>query len=456
MEQQHIGKLLPIEGYQINLQKDLPTDYQLALTHLYQPLIGSEAVSLYQTLLSEYYLKTSAVEPKTHHTLMNYLSLPLDKIYQSRLRLEAIGLVNTYKKETSQKNIYSYVLNPPFSPSAFFDDGMLSQLLYHHIGENKYMELVQAFGEYKPKADIEGEEVTADFSDVFSTFPASADWKEDTPGFSEKEKTEGPTISANHANIDFPWIEQMLRQRMLPVSRILTLSNKKLVNQMVVLYGLTSQDVENAIFWAVNDENYLDVNEFKTACHDLFQSRQDKAEIRLVERTTSEETDKKKEPQTKEDKFMHLLENISPKQLLEDLSGQAASAQDLKVIRDVMSQQGLSTGVMNVLVHYVLLKTDMKLSKAYLEKIASHWARKNVKTVKQAMNLAKSENRKYQQWGNKKYYNKPANKEVIPDWFKERKQAESSNSESPVQVIDQGQETETEDIAALLKRYSES
>ena len=92
---------------------------------------------------------------------------------------------------------------------------------------------------------------------------------------------------------------------------------------------------------------------------------------------------------SKEEQLMELFENISPRQLLEDLAdGNQASAQDLKVVSEVMTSQGLNAGVMNVLLHYVLKKTDMKLSKNYLETIASHWARKNVKTVRQAMTLA--------------------------------------------------------------------
>ena len=43
-------------------------------------------------------------------------------------------------------------------------------------------------------------------------------------------------------------------------------------------------------------------------------------------------------------------------------------------------------------------KTDMKLTKNYVEKIASHWARKNIKTVKDAMDLAKMEHRQYAEW----------------------------------------------------------
>ena len=79
-------------------------------------------------------------------------------------------------------------------------------------------------------------------------------------------------------------------------------------------------------------------------------------------------------------------------------------------------------GVVNVLLQYVLLRTDMKLTKNYAEKIASHWMRKDVKTAKQAMELARSEHEQYIKWKSegskqKSYSKKPVREEKVPDWF---------------------------------------
>ncbi len=63
-----------------------------------------------------------------------------------------------------------------------------------------------------------------------------------------------------------------------------------------------------------------------------------------------------------------------------------------------MMNQKLTPGVVNVLIYYVMLRSDMKLAKTYVEKIAGHWARKKVGTVAEAMALAKEENRQYQEW----------------------------------------------------------
>ncbi|WP_226036459.1 replication initiation and membrane attachment family protein [Aquibacillus saliphilus] len=457
MQQQNIGKLLPIEGFYVIFRGEISTTYFQALTHLYQPLIGIHAIALYQTLLSESFIRHNPTTPNTHHTLMNYMSLPLDEIYQARLKLEAIGLLTTFKEQSDQIT-YTYYLNPPFSYNDFFDDGMLSQLLYHHLGEDKYTSLLKALSSSEMTVSNSANNVTASFNDVFQTHSTmfnKMNSNEKSNDQKNEQSNKGPTVSEDM--LDFEWIEQMLSQRMLPATKVLSPRNKKLMSQMVVLYDLTNQDLEKAILWAVNEENLLEVQEFKTACHDLMKSPKKKSDIKLVNKRDGVNTSQSNlnKSLSKEEQFIQMLETISPKQLLEDLAGgNEASSQDLKIIGDVMSQQGLKPGVINVLIHYVLLKTDMKLTKAYLEKIASHWARKNVTTVKQAMTLAKSEHKKYQEWGSNKqqFYKKTTKKEVVPDWFTESK----SNDGNQKKKKSNDDSQDNEDISKLLQNYTKN
>ncbi len=58
------------------------------------------------------------------------------------------------------------------------------------------------------------------------------------------------------------------------------------------------------------------------------------------------------------------------------------------MIGDIMLKQGLPLSVMNVLIHYALLQTDNKLSRPYIEKIASHWSRAKLKTAREAIEFA--------------------------------------------------------------------
>src|SRR5699024_7593759 len=143
------------------------------------------------------------------------------------------------------------------------------------------------------------------------------------------------------------------------------------------------------------------------------------------------------------------LASISTKDLLNDLSeGDHAGEQDLKMVSEIMVKQGLPTPVMNVLITYVMHQTNNQLSRPYLEKIASHWSRMNFKTAKEAMNYIlhppekKSTKRKNNTRGNQ-------STEVIPDWYKERKQ---QNSNEKIEVTEQERKAH-EEMMEMLEQF---
>ncbi|MCD5323816.1 MULTISPECIES: replication initiation and membrane attachment family protein [Pontibacillus] len=471
MEHTSIGKLLPVDGFRLKVARSMPMDFTTSLTHLYQPLIGNESISLYQTLLSEYDLQEQAGDVRTHHLLMSYLNLPLNHIYEARKRLEAIGLLRTFVDQSEEHNLYTYILLRPFTPSEFFADEMLSLLLYHHLGQQKYERLQRTFSGQSSSYE-KGEEVTSSFEYVFSMGAVATEVPPSQFEEQDQDLVESQGANIKESQIDFSYVKQSLDQRMLPVQSILTNRNQKVISQLSLLYNLTTNDVEKAILWALNDENQLDLSELKEACHDLYQSKGGQSEDLQVthKRDSLAVTDHNQEPQkeqqadNKEEALIQRLEHISPRELLQDLSGGAEPPEkDLRMIRDIMTQQGLTPGVMNVLIYYVLLKTDMKLSKNYMETIAGHWTRLQVKTVRHAMRVAKTENKKYQQWANnrksggKRSYNKNQKQDVLPDWFKDQKGQSSDNQDPKRQSGKSASEIEREkqELAEALKNMDD-
>jgi len=443
-----IGKLLPVEGYVVRFEGNLSVDYDKSLTHLYQPLIGMQAVMLYQTLLNDMDLQNDKTY-QTHHTLMNYLNSPLDVIYKARLKLEAIGLLKTYANNANDLKVYTYVLQSPFSPKDFFKDAMLNELLYHHLGELKFKTLKQHLAS-SMQSDF-GNNVTASFHDVFDTFKPKVEPSKEMP----KVKQTSP--EKKDQTIDFTWMELMLKQRMIPVENILTNENKKLISDLMFLYDLPAHDIEKAVLWAITAENVLDREEFKVACHDLFTEKY-QTTIRLTPKQEKPNTSAKDitdVPQTKEEQLINEIETISPKQLLEDLSsGQQASERELKMIRDVKLKHGLPSPVMNVLVHYVLIQSNMKLSRPYLETIATHWSRARLKTAKEAMNFAKKEIENAQNRKNKYRHRQKTSQEVIPEWFKERKKQQQTQTKTTAHKPSANGEQDKEEVLALLRKHS--
>lgn len=438
-----IGEIFPVDGYFVILSEELPENYMKALTHLYQPLIGIHAIALYQTLVNEIDIQENA-SIQTHHTLMNYLNLPLNELYKARLQLEGIGLLKTFENKREENNYYTYELQSPFAPNEFFKDAMLSELLYHHIGKSKYQLLRRHY--LKKVTRNEGTEITASFKDVFQTFKPSL-------GHSEQIIKKKKEVNKHVDMIDFSWMEIVLKQRMIPAEQVLTKENKKLISEMTFLYNLDTIDVEKAILWALTDENKLDAEEFRSACHDVYKKSEHHDTIELVAKNPINIPDKQEEniQLTREEQLLRQFESISPKQLLEDLSsGNQASDRELKMISDIMVKQGLPAPVMNVLIHYVLIQSNMKLSKAYLETIASHWSRAGLKTAQEAMNFAKTEIRKFQKNESRRTnYRKQTSKEVIPEWFKNRKNQTNNNEKADPQA-----EKKRQELADLIKEFA--
>ncbi|HZH58926.1 MAG TPA: DnaD domain protein, partial [Metabacillus sp.] len=173
---------------------------------------------------------------------------------------------------------------------------------------------------------------------------------------------------------------------------------------------------------------------------------------------------------SQEEELMYQLETISPRQFLTDVAGGIPpSVSDLQIIEEVMVQQKLEPGVVNVLIYYVMLKTDMKLTRAYVQKIASHWTRKHIKTVKEAMDLAKQEHRQYQQWAEEKTTTKkkssnqrtPIRKEVLPSWLKDD-ETKTDQQEQPQkkEQVDKKQleqfELEKKKLFDRIKKYKDN
>lgn len=434
----HIGELLPVDGFRVLLKASLPERYQASLYHLYQPLIGVQAICLYELLVHEAELTVGTQDVyQTHHTLMNHLNLSLGEIYEARLKLEGIGLLRTYKMEKERK-VFTYELLPPFSPEEFFTDYMLTQLLERHVGSKRFEQL-QNFYALKEEGE-KGQPITASFHDVFETFDVKPSVVDKSPRIPTK-----PEMRLRE--VDFSMLQQSFHQRQLPLAKIFTEDNKRIITQLSNLYDLETYEIEKAILWALTEEHTLDIEQLKAACHDLYVKAEPKGELKLTFQPSKQEA-KSKQPKTKFEQLIERFETITPKQLLEDLSdGHQASEQDLKLVRDIMIQQGLPMPVMNVLIHFTLLKTNMMLSRPYMEKVASHWSRAQLKTAREAVQFALQQSKApAQQQKQSRQGSKTT--EVIPDWFKKRKQEQAT----PVKPTKEDKEAEKE-MLAILQKY---
>ena len=178
--------ILPADSYVVINKSLLNDNDRLVLTTLYQPIIGSTALSLYFTLWADLNKTEIMSNEYTHHHLMNVMCLKLDEIVSARKKLEAIGLLKTLFR-IGQINNYVYELYSPLSASEFFANPILASSLLSSVGKKEYQDLVTY---YKvPKINVsEFENITVHFSDIYMMGKQTEDTIE--KGLKSKDKLE--------------------------------------------------------------------------------------------------------------------------------------------------------------------------------------------------------------------------------------------------------------------------
>ncbi|MGX6443000.1 replication initiation and membrane attachment family protein [Neobacillus sp. K501] len=427
---QHWQELIPIDRYKVGANGLLHEYDRKVLTFLYQPLIGSTCFSLYMTLWAEVEENRLWSEPSTHHVLMNLLSANLKDIYESRLMLEGIGLLKTYVNTEEGQRSFIYELQPPLTPEQFFLDGMLNIYLYRKIGKNHFARLKRFFSDQQKPPQEDYAEVTRAFQDVFaSATPSSLQYMQEHSEALETEpnqqfigRTEQTPIQIENQEFNFEMLKAGLNDSLVP-KKALSKKVKDVISNLAFLYNIDPIEMKKFVLGAINENDEIDIEELRKGARDWYQFvNYDQLPSLITRIQPVAHQVQLTEPKTPEEKLIRYFETNPPLQVFKELSGGVEpSNSDLKILEELMIKYKLQPGVINVLIDVVMRKTDMKFTKGFVESIASHWARKQVNTVKDAMEIAKKEN----SWTNNKSTGKttkqkPIRKEVLPDWFDDK------------------------------------
>ncbi|PKH11426.1 replication initiation and membrane attachment family protein [Planomicrobium sp. MB-3u-38] len=411
-------------------------DRQL-LTLLYQPMVGAESISLYLTLWAEGEAERNETP---HYTLMNTLGMPIAKIFESRLQLEAIGLLKTYKKGTESRT-FLYELCPPLDPKDFFTDPLLSMFLFSKIGDIAYRRVRDRF--ILPAEDMESyEEVSRTFTDIFQPVHAKAGY----PNDSQKMQQRGRKGYEAEYDFDFSLLHQGLSEQLVP-KRVLTAAIKDTICKLAFLYGWGPLEMQKVILLAIDDDYRLTIEGIKKSASEYYKMTVSTTAPKL-EPVLVKTSEPEIEPKNRQDELILYLESASPVEVLRDIAGgKEPLSADVQLANNLVMQHGMEPAVVNVLLQYVLLRTDMKLTKGYVEKIASHWIRKNVSTVAEAMELARTEHAQYMKWKSEgspaaasknpsRSGGKPVREEKLPEWFytKDEPQATAPQKNESLEV----------------------
>jgi len=432
----HWKELLPVDTLQIEAFGLLHDYDRNVLTLLYQPLIGAGAYSLYMTMWSAHEQQDSLVTKMTHHHLLLMMRWDTKKLLEERRKLEGIGLLKTFLKNGEDPRHFTYELQPPLTPDRFFNDGVLNIYLFNRLGRNRYQDLKKYFSVEKPDLS-EYKDMTASFNEVYdslhpSEMTASYEEEDDVREIASRNDNKGLVFTSSE--FDFDVMKQHISD-MIVTEKMFTDSVKKTIERLAFVYKIEPYEMGRIVEQAAihHDELSDDLLRKEVSSWFALENRGKVPALQYRRQPAALQEFHTKDPVTEEEKAAQRYEQMTPYDILQRAAeGGKPSEADMKLVERIMDEQKLTPGVMNVLLDFIIETQDKKLSKNYVEKFASHWARARVKTVREAMDLAIKELQQPKKKANPASRGKgssTARKDKVPEWISDQKEPDMSHEE---------------------------
>jgi len=384
-----------------------------SLTLLYQPIIGSDAFSLYTTLAT-----LPSKNLHTHHLLLQIFDFSMEQLVASRHRLEAAGLVDAYESN----DVLTYVLKKPLSTDKFFSDGIMSAFLYVKVGTKDFALIKQML--VSDIEALEGTKISKRFDEVFDV-KTLARVPQNLISQVYDEARGGVNLSENFDQSIFASIlvKKGISQEIISPDLL------RILNEFAFLYKFDVHELARIVFDSLDPAGVVDYLKMKSLARTQFQLMSKGEHVQVVvkdEKNEKNDESVKNNMDKTEQAVIAFLEQNPIDFLRFKSGGKPPVPADMKLVEWLYLDQEMNPGVVNVLVDYVLHYTDGKLPKQLVEKIAGEWQRQNISTIKAAMDKVMKTLQKSSSY--KKEQQKPiatqarnlknaTRVEPIPDWL---------------------------------------
>lgn len=375
-----MNELMMSDLYMVNANYPLDSIHMRAIQLLYQPLIGSAACSLYLTLYAELDQLSLTKATSLFSRLTKISGLSLTQINEASKKLEAIGLLERYKKDVDNNRIYHFVIKTPLSPSKIFNHVILGPLLLQRLGkEDLYRTKLCFKSSTFDFSDYEN--ITAKFTDVFDI-----NMLEGSKEVLVEKNYFGNDYGKIDGDYDIELFYQGLKDYQIKRS-IITSDDETLIKQLGIMYRINALDMQGLVKDSIKNDKISKQLLIKN-CRDYY----DIAMPEKFEEIYHKQAAIHKSSSNNDLLNAHIqyLESVNPYQLLKDKQGgREPLKHDLQIVESIMTSLYLQPGVVNVLIELTLSQCDNVLSRAFMQTRAAQWKRKKIETVKEAMDEAK-------------------------------------------------------------------
>ena len=153
--------------------------------------------------------------------------------------------------------------------------------------------------------------------------------------------------------------------------------------------------MQNLIRNSINEKGMIDKTILRKSCRDYYQFDNNGNLPTLIYNRQPEYLKKPKGDNSKWARMVYAFENLNPYQFLKaKYKGAEPTDRDKRLIENLLVEQKLNPGVVNVLKAYVLKINNEQLKKSYVETIAVQWKRPNIETVEEAKKITEKEHKK--------------------------------------------------------------
>ncbi len=373
--------LLPADTYTVINRSIITEEDKNNIITLYEPLIGPVATSLYFSLLRDIKLLDFMSKDYTHHHLMTMMNSSIETIKLARQSLEGVGLLKTYFKE-GDPNSYVYELYSPLSSREFFESPIFNVALYNSIGKYEYDLLKKEYS--LPEINLTAyQDISVSLNDIYESSPTIIP-------FEVRSKMTN-TIKLD-SNINFDLLLSSIPKGLID-KRTITKKIKELIEQLSFIYNLDTIKIADILKNSLKDNGIIDEELLRKNARKYYQYNNDGKLPSLVYKSQPDSLKETTTPRDALTEKIYQFENTTPYDYLRIKNkGTNPTAVELKLLESLLVDMKLTPAVVNVLIDYTLKKNNNKLTKGYVETIASQWAREGVKTATEAMDLARKEN----------------------------------------------------------------